>query len=101
MFSKKKDFSIRKVLGAGAMDIAKGVNQQYIWILLIATIIGAPVSYFVMGLFLDSVYEYHIPVQFLSIGKGIVAIFIIAFITVSALVFRVIRDNPVDALRNE
>ena len=99
--AKKKDFSIRKVLGAGAIDIAKGVNQQYIWILLIATIIGAPVSYFVMGLFLDSVYEYHIPVQFLSIGKGVVAVFIIAFITVSALVFRVIRDNPVDALRNE
>ena len=99
--AKKKDFSIRKVLGAGAFDMAKGVNQQYIWILLIATIIGSPVSYFVMGAFLDSVYKYHIPVQYLSIISGIIAIFVIAFLTVSALVVKVIRDNPVDALRTE
>ncbi len=99
--AKKKDFSIRKVLGAGAMDMAKGVNQHYIWILLVATIIGAPVSYFVMGAFLDSVYKYHIPVQFFSIATGIIAIFVIAFLTVSALVVKVIRDNPVDALRTE
>ena len=99
--AKKKDFSIRKVLGASALDMAKGVNQQYIWILLIATIIGAPVSYFVMGAFLDSVYKYHIPVQYFSIATGIIAIFVIAFLTVSALVVKVIRDNPVDALRTE
>ena len=99
--SKKKEFSIRKVLGAGSLDMAKGVNQQYIWILLIATIIGTPISYFVMEAFLDSVYEYHVPVQFVSIAAGIIGIFVIAFLTVSALVVKVIRDNPVDALRNE
>jgi ABC-type antimicrobial peptide transport system permease subunit len=99
--AKKKDFSIRKVLGAGTFDMAKGVNQQYIWILLIAAIIGSPVSYFVMDAFLDSVYKYHIPVQYLSIISGIIAIFAIAFLTVSALVVKVIRDNPVDALRTE
>jgi len=99
--AKRKDFSIRKVLGAGTMAMVKGVNQQYIWILLIASILGAPVSYFVMGAFLDSVYEYHIPVQYLSIAVGVVAIFVIAFITVSVLVVKVLRDNPVDALRTE
>ena len=57
--------------------------------------------YFVMELFLDSVYEYHVPVYYLSIATGIIAVFIIAFLTVSALVVKVIRDNPVDALRTE
>ena len=99
--AKKKEFSIRKVLGAGTLDMAKGVNQQYIWILLVATIIGAPASYFVMGVFLDSVYKYHIPVEYISIAVGIIAIFAISFLTVSALVVKVIRENPVDALRTE
>lgn len=99
--AKKKDFSIRKVLGAGVWDMAKGVNQQYIWILLVASIIGAPVSYYVMVAMLDSIYEYHVPVAYLTIAKGVVAIFVIAFLTVSALVVKVIRDNPVDALRTE
>jgi putative ABC transport system permease protein len=99
--AKKKDFSIRKVLGAGNLEMAKGVNQQYIWILIIATIIGAPLSYFVMVAFLDSVYEYHVPVTIWSISTGVVLIFIVAFTTVSSLVVQVIRDNPVDALRTE
>jgi ABC-type antimicrobial peptide transport system permease subunit len=99
--AKKKDFSIKKVLGAGNLEMAKGVNQQYIWILIIATIIGAPLSYFVMIQFMDSVYDYHIPVQWTSIAMGVVAIFLIAFLTVLSLIVKVIRDNPVDALRTE
>ena len=54
-----------------------------------------------MVAFLDSVYEYHIPVQFSSIALGIVLIFAIAFLTVLTLVIQVIKDNPVDALRTE
>ena len=99
--AKKKDFSIRKVLGAGVLDMAKGVNQQYIWILLIASLIGAPLSYYTMIALLDSVYKYHIPVHYTSIATGVIAIFVIAFLTVSALVVKVVRDNPVDALRTE
>lgn len=81
--------------------MAKGVNQQYIWILVIATVIGAPLSYYVMIAFLDSVYDYHIPVHWSTIGYGVVAIFLIAFLTVFSLIVKVIRDNPVDALRTE
>ena len=99
--AKKKDFSIRKVLGAGVLEMAKGVNQQYIWILLIASIIGAPASYYLMKTLLDSVYKYHIPVEYSTIATGVIAIFVIALITVSALVVKVIRDNPADALRTE
>lgn len=99
--ARKKDFSIKKVLGAGNMAMAKSVNQQYIWILVIATIIGAPISYFVMVQFLDSVYDYHVPVTWSSIALGVVAIFLIAFLTVFSLIIKVIKDNPVDALRTE
>jgi len=99
--TRMKEFSIRKVLGAGAMSMFKRVNQQYVWLLIIATVIGAPMSYFVMNIFLDSVYEYHVPVYIFSILLGIVMVFIVALITVSSLVVKVVRSSPVNALRNE
>jgi ABC-type antimicrobial peptide transport system permease subunit len=98
---RMKEFSIRKVLGAGSMSIAKRVNHQYIWLLIIATAMGAPLGYIAMAALLDSVYEYHIPVQIPSIILGIIAIFLIAAITVSSLVLKVVRTNPVNALRTE
>jgi ABC-type antimicrobial peptide transport system permease subunit len=99
--ARMKEFSIRKVLGAGSMNIAKRVNRQYIWLLIIATGIGAPLSYYVMVAFLDSVYEYHVPVQVPSIILGIISIFLVALLTVSSLVVKVVRTNPVNALRSE
>ena len=99
--AKMKEFSIRKVLGAGSVSIAKRVNYQYVWLLTFATALGAPLSYFVMVAFLDSVYEYHVPVQIPSIIFGIIAIFLIAAITVSSLVYKVVKSNPVNALRSE
>ena len=99
--ARRKDFSIKKVLGANTMEMAKGVNQQFIWILIIASIIGAPLSYFVVHSFLETIYEYHVPVSITSIVAGITLIFIIAFLTVSSLLVKVIRENPVDSLRSE
>ncbi len=99
--TRMKEFSIRKVLGAGAMSMAKRVNQQFLWLLAIATAIGAPLSYFLMNALLDSVYKYHVPVRMYSILLGILVIFIVALLTVSSLVVKVVRSSPVNALRNE
>jgi len=99
--SRMKEISIRKVLGAGPLSMAKHVNRLYIWLLVIATAIGAPLSYFIMVAFLDSVYEYHVPVQIPYILLGVVMIFVVAFVTVSSLVVKVVKSNPVIALRSE
>lgn len=99
--SKMKEFSIRKVLGAGPLAMAHRVNMQYIWLLLIATVIGTPLSYLAMVSMLDSIYEYHVPVEFPSLAMGIIMIFIIALVTVSSLIAKVVRSSPVNALRNE
>lgn len=99
--TRMKEFSIRKVLGAGPMSMFKRVNQQYIWLLIIATVIGAPLSYFVMNTFLDAVYKYHVPVNILSILLAVVMVFTVALLTVSSLVVKVVRTSPVNALRNE
>ncbi len=99
--TRMKEFSIRKVLGAGPLSLAKRVNQQYLWLLIVATVIGAPLSYFLMNALLDSVYKYHVPVYMYSILIGILVIFLVALLTVSSLVVKVVRSSPVNALRNE
>lgn len=99
--AKKKDFSIRKVLGANVGTMVRLVNKQYIGLLIIATFIGAPVSYYLMKGFLDTVYTYHVPVYWFTVALGIIVIFIVALVTVSSLIIRVLKDNPVEALRTE
>ncbi len=100
---KMRDFSIRKVLGAGLSSIVGGVNQQFIWLLGIAVVIGGPLSYFVMQLFFASVYDsgYYMPVEVLSVMYGVFLLVITAVVTVSSQVYKVLVSNPVDSLRNE
>lgn len=100
--ARMKEFSIRKVLGAGALAIAGRVNRQYMWLLVIAVILGTPMSYFVMVAFLDSVYESsHVPIAAPSFILGIFMIFLVAALTVSSLVLKVIKTSPVNSLRTE
>ncbi|MEM9858104.1 MAG: ABC transporter permease [Bacteroidota bacterium] len=99
--TRMKEFSIRKVLGAGVASIFKGVNRQYIWILAIACFLGLPVAYMLVDSLFDEVYEYHMP---LTIGPFMLAaafLFIVALFTVSSQIYKVVKSNPVDALRQE
>ena len=41
---KLKEFSVRKVLGAEPKTIVRIVGKQYVWILLVSFIIGAPLG---------------------------------------------------------
>ena len=99
--TRMKEFSIRKVLGAGVASIFKGVNHQYIWILAIACILGLPVAYVLVDSLFDEVYEYHMP---LTIGPFVLAavfLFVVALFTVSSQIYKVVVSNPVDSLRQE
>ena len=75
-----KEFSVRKVLGAGIKDLTTNISKQYIILLSIAIVIGAPASFFLMSFILDFTYSYHLPMT-----PGIVLI--ATFILIMVLVF--------------
>jgi putative ABC transport system permease protein len=96
-----KEFSIRKVLGAGIKNIAANIYRQYILLFVIALAIGAPVSYRLIKLIFDTSYEYHIPVDFsgASIAVGILTVALL--VTVSTQIRKVVKTNAVNGLKVE
>lgn len=99
--ARMKEFSIRKVLGAGLGEMVKQVNRQFAGVLIIATLLGAPASYFAIKNLLDIVYQYHMPMNTVSVILASAILILVALLTVSSLLRRVLIANPVDGLRDE
>lgn len=99
--TRMKEFSIRKVLGAGVASIFHGVNRQYVLLISIACILGLPISYFLVSLLFEEVYKYHMPLTAIPFILATIFIFGVALLTVSSQIYKVMTSNPVDALRNE
>ena len=97
---RTKEIGIRKVLGAPIATLVLLLSREFTVLVLVAFLITAPVSYFLMNGWLDK-FAYHT-----SLGVGIfalagVAALAIAWLTVSYQSIRTALANPVDALRTE
>ncbi|MFY0688195.1 MAG: ABC transporter permease [Cyclobacteriaceae bacterium] len=96
-----KEFSVRKVLGANPIAIAKAISSHFAIFMGVALIVGGPLSYVVVKAFMDAVFREHIPLTAGPIIVGIVMIMITVLITISSHLIKVIRANPVTGLRVE
>ncbi len=94
-----KEFSIRKVLGAGVKNIAANIINQYLILFAVALTIGAPVSYILIKLLIDFAYKYHMPVTFWSVSIGVGILVFILLATVSTQIRKVVNTNPVNGLK--
>lgn len=95
-----KEMGIRKVLGASVSQIVIILSKKFTLLVLIAFLIAAPVTYFLMSGWLDG-YTYKVSIGvmvFLVVGVGS---WLIALLTVSVQSFRVAKSNPVETLRIE
>jgi putative ABC transport system permease protein len=97
---RTKEVSIRKVLGAPLGSIVYLFSKEFIWLILIAFLVSAPLSYFAMHSWLQN-FAYHIDI---STGIFIVAIivsFVIAALTIASQTIKAARANPVKALKTD
>jgi putative ABC transport system permease protein len=97
---RKKEISIRKVLGASAMQIITLVTKDYIKLILIAGIVAVPVAYFLLQNWLKD-YAFHIQIGLWFFLLPLVLIIVIALITVLYQSVRAALANPVKSLRTE
>jgi putative ABC transport system permease protein len=98
---RTKEFSIRKVLGATLKHIATNISRQYLALFVVAIVVGAPLSYFMIKVVLDFAYAYHIPVTFWSVSLASLILVAVLLLTVSTQVWRVSKANPVEGLKAE
>jgi len=97
---RTKEFGIRKVLGAGIVDIIKLTVKDFIWPIILAALIATPLAWYYMSEWLQN-FAYRI-----SIGWWMFAIcgFMVLLITISTISFQAIKAaiaNPVKSLRTE
>jgi len=98
--ARKKELGIRQVLGARLAQIAGLVAKKYLVIIGLGTLLGLPVSYKLMQLWLSN-FAYSVPYSFttyLLVGLGLMAL---SLCLVSIQSAGVSQTNPVDSLRDE
>ncbi|HEU5290329.1 MAG TPA: FtsX-like permease family protein [Cyclobacteriaceae bacterium] len=97
---RTKEFSIRKVLGAGVKSIAGCIINQYMILFIVAIAIGSPLGFF-FGRWLIEGNAYHMPVTLYPAGIAVVIIIIVLLTTISTQVWKVLKTNPVNGLKSE
>ncbi|MEJ5995778.1 FtsX-like permease family protein [Pedobacter sp. Du54] len=97
---RKKEISIRKVLGASTGNILTLLNRDFIKLVALANLIAFPLAYIIINKWL-SAFEYRVDLSFLPFVLAIVISILIAVLTVSIQSVKVAKANPIDALKYE
>jgi len=98
---RKKEISIRKVLGSSLKQLILTINKSFIVILLISIVIGSAFGFIVSDQALGIVYRYYESASpAISLGTGIF-IGSIAILIVVVSILSPAKANPVVGLREE
>ncbi len=97
---RRKEISIRKVLGQSAAQVTAMLSGDFAKLVLTSTLIALPVAYLLMHNWLSG-FAYRIPLHIgYFFGAGGVAL-LVALLTVGSQAIRAANNNPVDGLRDE
>jgi hypothetical protein len=95
-----KEVGIRKVLGANAKDIVRLLTVSFMKRIVIAFLVAAPISYYLMNEWLHR-FVRKIPIDTLTFVAAAAAVTIVALTTMSVQTLRAAWRNPVEELKNE
>jgi putative ABC transport system permease protein len=97
---RAKEISIRKILGASAVNIATMLSMDFVVLVTISLFIASPIAWYFMNQWLQG-FAYRINISlWVFILAGLGAIFI-ALLTVSFQAIKAALANPVKSLRSE
>jgi putative ABC transport system permease protein len=95
-----KEVGIRKVLGASVANIIFLFSREFVWLIVIAFVIAAPIAWYFVDDWVQQ-YVYRLPISgWVFIAGGLGAL-LIALGTVSFQAVRAASVNPVKNLRSE
>jgi ABC-type antimicrobial peptide transport system permease subunit len=96
-----REFSIRKVLGAGFRDMTYAITRQYIFLLVVALVIATPLSWFLTKKVIELAYSYHMPITFAGVTIAITILVGVVLLTLSTQIMKVVKSNPLNGLKTE
>lgn len=97
---RKREISIRKVLGASVTNVTTLLTKDFVWLVVIAVLIASPLALLFINFFLQQ-FSYRTQASWWILPlSGIIAI-LIAVLTISFNAVRTAIANPVNSLRSE
>lgn len=99
--NRTKEIGIRKVMGAELSNIFVLLNKQFIWLSLIAFVIAAPLSWYVITKLFLKDFQFKITVGWELFAVSILAGLVIALVTVSYHAIQAALSNPAETLKYE
>ncbi len=98
--TRRKEVSIRKVLGAGIKDVAWLLSKSYFVLLGFAALLAIPLS-FLMGKKFMQLFVFQPDMTIWLFLPGILLLALLVALTVASQTWRAAVGNPAEALRSE
>ncbi|HEY3406061.1 MAG TPA: ABC transporter permease [Ohtaekwangia sp.] len=101
IIKKMKEIGVRKVLGASIGNITRVINLEFVIILLIACLLGAPLGWWLSGALMESIWDYYQSATVASMIISAVILFVASAISIGYKVYNTTKLNPASVLRDE
>lgn len=97
---RTKEIGLRKISGASISEVLFMLLKSYSKWMLIAFVIGTPITYFMMNKWLES-FAYQTTIDIYVFLLAGILTWLISILTVGLISFKTARRNPVESIRYE
>jgi putative ABC transport system permease protein len=97
---RMREIGVRKTLGASVPQLLALMVGESVWLILGCSVLGLPLAYLFIAGWLNN-YAFRVQLTWWQFGLPVVLLLLIALSTISVLVWRAARVNPVLTLRVE
>ena len=97
---RTREIGIRKVMGADTLRITWVVTRDFLFLVLIGTLVAVPLAWFGVGRWLEN-FAFRTAIEPLVFVLAALVVLLIATVTVSFRAIRAAQTDPVKALRHE
>jgi len=101
VIKRTKEIGIRKVLGASIPRIVRNLSLEFVIIISIASVLGSVSGYFLAYMMMDTIWKYHLPVEYTPFVLSVIILFGVSALTVGWRIISAASVNPAHSLRNE
>ncbi len=101
VIKRTKEIGIRKVLGAPVFQIVRLLNREFMIIIIISSILGSVLGYYLAEMLLGSIYEIYQSATISTFIIPTIITLVVSIVTIGGNVYNAANKNPVDAIRYE